>query len=510
MGTNITASFDQPVILEQSSNWSRSIAVTIIGITAFALTWACLFEIDESINLEGKLEPTGAVTDIKAPVNGVVETIHVQEGQEIKKGDILISLDQTDAREQLQALEKNINALKLENEFYRRHLTDNTPGVEYQNLSNVNTLNIPLMMTFLTQSRTKIVAENRVYRAQLQGLSKGVSLTQEQTLRLQNRQIELETRLQEVELEIQKTEQQISQNQSQVTSAKEMLAIDKKVLKDMEIVMKKGAFPRVRFLSQKQQVIKIQREIDKLLKDERRLNLVITQAREKLHNIKAVSQEEILVKITTNEKNIAEIDSQLSKIIFENQKKINDMQSQVSKTKTTLKYQNIIAPRDGIIFELKPNNSGFVVNSSEPILKIVPQDNLVAKVYISNKDIGFVKRQLSENQCLNVKIKENTKCPHVDIRIESFPFQRYGDIKGRLIEIGSDALPPTQIYPFWRYQAKLSLKEQQLSLNNGTLPLPLHSGMSINANLKLRKRSIISIFTDSLVQKAESIKFLRR
>jgi HlyD family secretion protein len=39
--------------------------------------------------------------------------------------------------------------------------------------------------------------------------------------------------------------------------------------------------------------------------------------------------------------------------------------------------------------------------------------------------------------------------------------------------------------------------------------LPLQSGMAINANIKLRQRTIISIFTDFIVRKAESLKFLR-
>jgi hemolysin D len=185
------------------------------------------------------------------------------------------------------------------------------------------------------------------------------------------------------------------------------------------------------------------------------------------------------------------------KVILDNQKRILEINSQVSEidskltqAKETLKYQTIQSPVDGTIFELKAKSSGFVVNSSEPILKIVPADNLVAKVYITNRDIGFV--------------KEGQK---VDVRIDSFPFQEYGDIKGELIEIGSDALPPDQVYQYWRFPAKVKLDGQALLINSRQVPL--QSGMSINANIKLRKRTVISIFTDFMVQKAESLKFVR-
>ncbi len=33
---------------------------------------------------------------------------------------------------------------------------------------------------------------------------------------------------------------------------------------------------------------------------------------------------------------------------------------------------------------------------------------------------------------------------NVDVRIDSFPFSEFGDIKGKVIDIGSDALPPDQ------------------------------------------------------------------
>jgi HlyD family secretion protein len=175
---------------------------------------------------------------------------------------------------------------------------------------------------------------------------------------------------------------------------------------------------------------------------------------------------------------------------LENQKKINEIDSQISETQSTLKYQKITSPVEGTIFELKAKTPGFVVNSSEPILKIVPKDNLIAKVYITNRDIGFVK----EGQ-------------NVDVRIDSFPFQQYGDIKGELISIGSDALPPDQIYNFYRFPAKVRLDRQTVLIHNRQLPL--QSGMSINANIKLRQRTVMSIFTDFFVQKAESLKFIR-
>ncbi|MBW4503735.1 MAG: HlyD family efflux transporter periplasmic adaptor subunit [Scytonema hyalinum WJT4-NPBG1] len=481
---NTEYNFDQPVILQQSPIWSRTIAWGIVGVTVFTVIWASVFKIDEAIPATGKLEPQGAVTDIQAPVNGVVKLIHVKDGQQVKKGQLLISLEQTTA--QLLSFQKNRAALMQENGFYRRHLTGRVSSV----LNHSATLNIRPEIASLTQSRAAIAAENQVYRSQLNGSTAGVVLTPDQHLRLQSRQLDFSSRLADTQLEKEKTQEKLSQNQLELVSAKDMLAINQKILQDMEPVMKEGAFPRMRFLTQQQEVLKSQAEVTRLSKEQQQLKLAITQAQEKLRNTEALSKEDLLSRITANDKSIAEIDSQLTKIILENQKKINEIDSQISETQSTLKYQKITSPVEGTVFELKAKTPGFVVNSSEPILKIVPKDNLIAKVYITNPDIGFVK----EGQ-------------NVDVRIDSFPFQQYGDIKGELISIGSDALPPDQIYNFYRFPAKVRLDRQTVLIHNRQLPL--QSGMSINANIKLRQRTVMSIFTDFFVQKAESLKFIR-
>ncbi len=142
------------------------------------------------------------------------------------------------------------------------------------------------------------------------------------------------------------------------------------------------------------------------------------------------------------------------------------------------------------MFDLQARNPGYVINSSAPILKIVPNQSLVAKVFITNRDIGFVKEGMN-----------------VDVRIDSFPYSEFGDIKGKLVWVGSDALPPDNIYPFYRFPAKVVLERQHLMINDRQVNL--QSGMSVSTNIKLRKRNVASIFTDLFTKKMESLKFVR-
>ena len=143
----------------------------------------------------------------------------------------------------------------------------------------------------------------------------------------------------------------------------------------------------------------------------------------------------------------------------------------------------------------------YVVNSSEPILKLVPQGDLVAQVFITNQDIGFVKEKMARIE-RKEKIEGKEKI-EVDVRIDSFPYSEFGDVKGELEHIGSDALPPDEVHPFYRFPATVKLNQQSMMVNQGKFPL--QSGMSVSVNIKLRKRRVISMFADLFVTKVDSV-----
>jgi hemolysin D len=479
--------FDQPVLLQQSPVWSRAIAMGIAGITAFTLIWAAVFKIEEAIPAQGKLEPTGAVKEIQVPVGGVVKAIHVEDGQSVKAGDRLVSLDPTAAAAQQSSLTKIRTALQQENEFYRRQQSGDTSPAQIE--QQLALLKISPELATLTKNRATLLSENQLYRAQLSG-GTGAALTPDQQLRLRTRRDEIDSKIAAAQLEAGQAERQLRENQVKLANAKELLTINQKILSDLQPLLKDGGIAKLQVLRQQQDVMSRKAEVEQLQQEQARLQLEIAQANETLRNTAALSQEDLLARISENEKRVAEIDSQLTRVVRDNDAKINEIESQLSQANLTLKYQEILAPVSGTIFDLKPSSPGYVVNTSEPVLKVVPNNNLVAKVFITNKDIGFVK----EGQT-------------VDVRIDSFPFSEYGDVKGKLVSIGSDALPPDQIYQFYRFPAKVELDRQSLLINGREVRL--QSGMSINANIKLRKRTVLSIFTDLFVKKVESLKFVR-
>lgn len=477
--------FDQPVILQQPSVWSRAIAMGIVGVTVATVAWASIAKIDEAVPATGQLEPQGAVQPIQAPINGaVVEEIFVKDGQNVKQGDLLIRFDPTAGASELRAAEQIRDSLIRQNQFYRSQLSGATVSP-----TEIQKLNLPVEVLSLTQNRAALLEENRLYQVQLGGGSTA-GLTPEQQVRVQAGLAESDTRAAAAQLEVSQLKQQLSQNQSQLASARSSLTIDEKIYSDLKPLLDDGGISRVQVVRQEQAVIESRAEVDKLSQEELRLQYLISQAQQRLANTVAVSGKDILDKISENNKQIANIDSQLNKVVLDNENQISETEKRLSDAQLTLRYQELRAPTDGVVFDLQAKGRGYVANSNEPILKIVPGTGLVAKVYITNQDIGFVSEGMP-----------------ADVRIDTFPFSEFGDVKGKIINIGSDALPPDQEYRFPRFPTRVELDRQAISVKGAEVPL--QSGMSVSVNIITRKRSVMSIFLDQFTRKTDSLKNVR-
>ncbi len=479
--TPTLSSFEAPVLLTQSSSWSHWILWLLMAVATGGIVWACIAKIEEAIPATGKLEPTGTVKEVQSPVNGVVKAIYVNDGQKVKKGDRLLSLDPTAAIAQNASLQQIRTSLLQENQFYTAAMHGRS--------SSTTELKLPAELVSLTKSRANLVSENQLYRA-LSNSKQVTNLNPSQLERWQSNQAELSSRVTAARLETDQLTQQLEQTDIKLASARQTLKLNQGILVDVMPLAQAGAISRIQLLKQQQEVQVAMAEAKGLVSEQARLKSAISQAKSQTQNATDLSRQQWLNFVGTNEQSIAEIDSQLTKAIVENNKRLWEINSQISTAQLQLRYEEIIAPSDGTVFDMQAHNPGFVANASQPVMKIVPNDAMTAKVFITNRDIGFVRQGMD-----------------VDVRIDSFPFSEFGDVKGKLIWIGDDALPPDQIYPFYRFPAKVRLQNQFLLIDGRKIPL--QSGMSVNANIKVRSRTVMSIFTDLFSKSVESLKTVR-
>ena len=80
-------------VFQQSPRWMRYTTWGLMATTGLGITWLAIAQTEEIIVAQGKLEPVGGVREIQIPVNGVVQTLDVQEGERVEAGQVLLTLD---------------------------------------------------------------------------------------------------------------------------------------------------------------------------------------------------------------------------------------------------------------------------------------------------------------------------------------------------------------------------------------------------------------------------------
>ena len=265
-----------------------------------------------------------------------------------------------------------------------------------------------------------------------------------------------------VEKTIQFKEQQLSLKQVELTRylavndteqqvLRDSLVLEKEVLSRLDKLNREGATAELQFLQQRNRVQEVAGQLQQAKVERLRQQAILEQGAREL------------------ESNLAELRSKLIEL------------------NVNIRYQAIRAPEAGLVFELKPKSKGFVAETSEPVMKIVPFDRLEARVEVPSKDIGFV--QVGKA---------------ADISIDSFPSSDFGVLQGTVRKIGSDALPPDQLKQFYRFPVDIRLNSQQLKLKSGAT-LPLQVGMSLTANVKLRKVTYLQLLLSDFKDKAKSL-----
>ena len=179
-------------------------------------------------------------------------------------------------------------------------------------------------------------------------------------------------------------------------------------------------------------------------------------------------------------------------------RRIADLDEEIAQHELDLSRINVTAPINGVVFNLGVSRGSLVErNETRPLLKLIPQNQLQAKVYIPNDAIGFIKPEQG-----------------ADISLTSFNASDYGHLPATVKQVGSDALTPDEqgrvlgtSAEGLHFPAVLTLSRQTLQV--GERSIPLQAGMSLTADIHLRNRRFISAITDVLESSRSSLERLR-
>lgn len=155
---------------------------------------------------------------------------------------------------------------------------------------------------------------------------------------------------------------------------------------------------------------------------------------------------------------------------------------ELTKSRQRSSLQRLVAPVDGTITQLAVHTVGGVVEPAKPIMVVVPRGgSLVAEVKILNKDVGFVK----EGQ-------------PVAIKLEAFPFTRYGTTAGTVESLGSDAVEDEKLGLV--YPARIRLDPID---DSRATEMRLSAGFAATADIRTGRRSILSYLVSPIDEAAQ-------
>ncbi|MBI5783753.1 MAG: HlyD family efflux transporter periplasmic adaptor subunit [Gammaproteobacteria bacterium] len=165
--------------------------------------------------------------------------------------------------------------------------------------------------------------------------------------------------------------------------------------------------------------------------------------------------------------------------------RVHSLSQELAKAGTRASQQHLTASIDGVVQQLAVHTVGGVVTPAQQLMVIAPIEggSLEIEAFVENKDIGFVE----ENQ-------------PAEIKVESFPFTRYGIIEGKVLALSKDAVPLDKVG--YVYSARVAMAKSSIRVENDK-DVILTPGMTVTVEIKTGSRRIIEYFLSPLLKGAQ-------
>jgi hemolysin D len=299
--------------------------------------------------------------------------------------------------------------------------------------------------------------------------SHGLDISGASSKQVQEANLRLQSELEEYQAKVSKLDAQIAQHQSEMQTSQEL--VDKyeqtvpiaiKRAKDYQNLMNRSVISKHDFLEKEQ--ARIEQESDLAAQRSRmsEIGASLEAAREERASFIAES-----IRLHRDALNEAQV-------------KISQLTQDQRKATQRRSLMRLVAPVDGVVQQLAIHTIGGVVTEAQALMAIVPMNNAVEmEVMVENKDIGFV-----------------LAGQPVVVKLETFPFTRYGTLAGKVKFVSNDAANDEKrglIYP-----ARISLANSQMKI--GGKMVNLSPGMAATAEIKIGKRRVIEYFLSPLIQ----------
>jgi hemolysin D len=418
-----------------------------------AIVWSYFGHVDIISTSTGKIIPTGHTKIIQPFETGVIRAIHVQDGQNVKAGDVLIEIDTTVSESERDRLQNELITKQLE----------------------IARLNAALKLS-----------ENPVddFIAPPGATPQQIELQKSQLI----------TQVQSIQSKLLGLDQQISQNIGNRTAVK---ATIEKLVRSIPLLQErssmrqtlsdKGYGSKLDTLSAKQDLVEHKEELE------------VQKARleEASGGVASLEKQKEQAEAEYKQKNLEDL--------TDAEQKAATLQEQLIQATQKYKLQTLASPIDGTVQQLMIHTQGGVVTPAQALLAIVPKDShLEIEANIPNRDIGFV----HEGQDAQIKIDtfNFTKYGFIHGHVLSVSQDAVTHDKNSNPQNDS-AHPGTQdttSEPNGQelvYQARVSMDKSKMMADNHWINLL--PGMAVTVEIKTGKQRIIEYLLSPIYKNSE-------
>ncbi|MGI9213982.1 MAG: HlyD family type I secretion periplasmic adaptor subunit [Methylococcaceae bacterium] len=170
--------------------------------------------------------------------------------------------------------------------------------------------------------------------------------------------------------------------------------------------------------------------------------------------------------------------------LVETRRERDSLAEQIHKAELRNRLINLEAPEDGVVLEIAKLSPGSIVREAEAFITLVPlAATLEAEVQIDTADIG------------RIKVGDPVR-----VKIDAYPFQKHGILTGQLAKLSQDSFvkesQDQQASAYYLGRVDLG----PIVFRNLDKPARLIPGMSMTAEIKIGKRTVMSYFLYPMIK----------
>ena len=327
-------------ILAKTPTASRKIIYVVVIAAAFLIGWSAFTQIDEIARGQGKIIPSGKNQIIQNLEGGIVEEILVHQGQTVKKGEIILKINN-----------KNFTSSYGESQIKEAELSMKKARLTYEaEAEDFSEYDFNRSDKLLSKFYD---VEFEFFKANNAKLRESIGILQEQLKQKESELVELH---------------------NQIAKSKEAYALAQKEISIIAPLNKKGLVSDIEMLNQ-------QKALNQAKADLRAAELSLPRVQSTIDEAKQKISETELGFLNQAKKELTEVTGDLARL-KETQTNLVD---KVDRT-------NVVAPTDGVVSKLMVNTIGGVIKPSMDIAEIVPlDDKLIAEVKVKPSDVAFIR-----------------------------------------------------------------------------------------------------------------------